>query len=317
MLLRVHRLVSAILLCTLALSVGTPALAQTRTSPVNFPAAGARTATLKDKITGDETLDFTLEAKAGMVLSVSLTSKNRQAYFNVLPAGSQDAIFIGPTTGTRFKGALPKDGTYVIRTFLMRAAARRNEKADIKLDIALTGGEVPAQTTQAAAPAAAAFDQTVELQGITFHVTSPNSAAGNSVTITPKGLAIDNAPVTVTALGPVLRAEAGDINTDGSPEIYVSLSPSAPDKPGSLIAFSTNNKKSMSQITVPELTANQAKGYRGGDEYALVENNIARRFPIYSTGANPKPTGKMRQLQYKLKAGEAAWVLKVDRVVEF
>jgi hypothetical protein len=30
-----------------------------------------------------------------------------------------------------------------------------------------------------------------------------------------------------------------------------------------------------------------------------------------------KPTGKVRQIQYKLQPGEAGWLLKADKVVEF
>jgi hypothetical protein len=50
----------------------------------------------------------------------------------------------------------------------------------------------------------------------------------------------------------------------------------------------------------------------------MVENNIVRRFPIYKdTDTDDKPTGGMRQLQYKLTQGEAGWVLKLDKVVEY
>ena len=80
------------------------------------------------------------------------------------------------------------------------------------------------------------------------------------------------------------------------------------------MALSANKKKSMSQIAVPELTPKQAKGYRGGDEFALVENAIARRFTLHN---GDKPTDRMRQLQYKLRPGEASWVLKVNRATEF
>jgi hypothetical protein len=56
----------------------------------------------------------------------------------------------------------------------------------------------------------------------------------------------------------------------------------------------------------------------GHDEFAVVEGIVAQRFPIYNQGdSNAKPTGKMRQLQYKLKQGEAGWVMKLDRVTEF
>ena len=33
--------------------------------------------------------------------------------------------------------------------------------------------------------------------------------------------------------------------------------------------------------------------------------------------SNAKPSGKMRQLQYKLKAGEAGWLLKLDKATEY
>ncbi|MEY3069543.1 MAG: hypothetical protein RLZZ456_1242, partial [Pseudomonadota bacterium] len=61
-----------------------------------------------------------------------------------------------------------------------------------------------------------------------------------------------------------------------------------------------------------------SKGYMGHDEFVVGEGIIAQRFPIYNEGDNnANPTGKTRQLQYKLTAGEAGWVMKVDRVVEF
>jgi hypothetical protein len=50
---------------------------------------------------------------------------------------------------------------------------------------------------------------------------------------------------------------------------------------------------------------------------AVVETVLARRFPIYGAGDPPVPTGQTRQLQYKLKPGEAGWVLSLDRVVEY
>lgn len=165
------------------------------------------------------------------------------------------------------------------------------------------------------AKATAAFDVTQKLHGIAFHVTSPNSAEKNTVTLTPSGLSAVNRAETVEAKGIVTGADIGDADADGSPEIYVYLRGTGPGAPGALVAFSANNKKSMSQITVPELSATEAKGYRGGDQFMLVENTIARRFALH--GADGKPTGKMRQIQYKLKKGEASWVLKADRVVEF
>jgi len=166
------------------------------------------------------------------------------------------------------------------------------------------------------ADTAAAFEATQSLQGITFKVTS----TGDTVTITPSGLGKDNSPVNAEVQGRVKRAEVADINADGSPEIYVFAAETGGDLRGSLIAYSANNKNSLSRIHLPPLEddAKNARGYRGRDEFAVVENILARRFPIYpDDAAKTGPTGKLRQLQYKLHTGEAGWVLKLDRVVEF
>ena len=124
-------------------------------------------------------------------------------------------------------------------------------------------------------------------------------------------------PVSAEVPGIVTAIEAADLNADGSPEIYIFT---ASDGRMALVAYSTNNKKSLTPIYLPELGSdpNHLRGYRGGDEFAVVENRLVRRFPLFpADSADPKPTGKMRQLQYRLHPGEAGWIFKLDRVVEF
>jgi hypothetical protein len=56
----------------------------------------------------------------------------------------------------------------------------------------------------------------------------------------------------------------------------------------------------------------------GHDEFAVIETTFVQRFPIYRAGeSNTKPTGGIRQLQYKLVPGEAGWILKLNRTVEY
>jgi hypothetical protein len=158
------------------------------------------------------------------------------------------------------------------------------------------------------------FDGKESLHGITFHVFSPNLRSGNHLTVTPSGLEADNTPVTMNVSGIITRMELADINADGSPEIYVY---GFDGNSQTVLAWSTNKKKSLSQITLPELGEN-AKGHRGGDEFAVVEGILAHRFPIYPDDKpESKPSGKTRQIQYKLHAGEAGWLLRADKVIEF
>ena len=159
------------------------------------------------------------------------------------------------------------------------------------------------------------FDKKEELQGITFQVFSPNTRSGNRLTVTPAGLEADITPLEMDVTGIITRSEVADINADGSPEIYVY---GFDGKSQTVLAWSANRKKSLSQITLPDLDAAQSKGYRGGDEFAVVEGILARRFPVYPDDEpDAKPSGKVRQIQYKLHPGEAGWLLKVDKVVEF
>jgi len=56
-----------------------------------------------------------------------------------------------------------------------------------------------------------------------------------------------------------------------------------------------------------ELSGNAAKGYRGLDQFALAEDSLSRRFPIYNPGdASGKPTGGLHQINYKLMAAKPA-----------
>jgi hypothetical protein len=111
-----------------------------------------------------------------------------------------------------------------------------------------------------------------------------------------------------------------DLNNDQSPEIYVYGREPGPQARGLLVAYSANNKKSLSEIYLPPLTEHQgaSAGYNGHDEMAVLEGVFGRRFPIFGQGGDPSsPTGKTRQLQYKLTAGEAGWVLKLDKMIEY
>jgi len=174
--------------------------------------------------------------------------------------------------------------------------------------------------SSAAPSAAAAFDQTLELQGVTFHVSCPNDSSAPTLKIVPAGLAIDNSPITREVDGHVVLAEVADLDVDGSPELYVYAQSVGSGSYGSLVAYAANKRKSLSEIYLPPIADDPraAKGYLGHDEFRVVESTLVRRFPVYRDGDNnAKPTGGWRQIQYKLAAGEAGWILRPDKVVEY
>lgn len=138
------------------------------------------------------------------------------------------------------------------------------------------------------------------------------------LTIQPVGLAEDNRELVRELKEEVKSAEIGDIDGDNSPELFFYVK--SGNNGLSLIGYSANNGKSMSEVSMTPIAENDKilDGYRGEDEYAMVENCLARRFPIYVKEGNEfKKSGKMRQIQYKLKLGEACKVLEIDKVIEF
>jgi hypothetical protein len=301
------RVLTVYLLCNL------PAFSaeQIRQEQIQFD-KGANSARVSGKIKGYQIIDYQLRAKAGQQMQVDFQPTNWSAYFNLLAPGSKDeAFFIGSSAGNHYAGNLPVDGLYTIRVYLMRSAARRNEKANYTLDISIKNQ--PGNTNTG-------FDRTLELQGISFHVTSANQGSINTLKIVPVGLEIDNSPIEREIDGTVTNAEVADINADGSPEIYVYATSAGSGSYGSLIGYSANHRKSLSEIYLPPLVDDlkNAKGYRGHDEFAVVEDVIVQRFPVYrENDTNANPTGGTRQRQLKLVPGEASWTLKVDRVVEY
>lgn len=165
-----------------------------------------------------------------------------------------------------------------------------------------------------------AYDQTLQLQGVTFRVQCDNAAALNTLTLTPSGLEIDNAPLTVEVDGFVTGAEVADLNGDGSPEVYVYVSSAGSGSYGSLAAWSANRSKSLSSIHLPDLAEDpvNGKGYMGHDALVVAEQYLVRSFPVYRQGdTNAAPSGGTRQLQYKLEPREATWQLVIEKRAEF
>ena len=167
---------------------------------------------------------------------------------------------------------------------------------------------------------AAGFDRTLELLGVRFHLTCPNEGSINKLTIRATGLPHAKQPIVVEIDGAVTGAEIDDLNGDRFPEIYVYVASAGSGSYGSLVAYASNRNKSLTPITLPDLMDDpkNSEGYMGHDQFAVGEGTLARRFPVYKPGdPNTKPSGGTRQLQYKLKAGEAGWKLVLDRVVHF
>lgn len=121
-------------------ALAVPVIAQSppRTERIHF-ARGESSATVRGVVRGYDSVDYVVSGRAGQTMSVSLRTQNRSAYFNVLPARGEEAIFNGSINGSQYNGRLRDNGDYRIRVYLMRNAARRGEVAAFNLTVGISG----------------------------------------------------------------------------------------------------------------------------------------------------------------------------------
>ncbi|MBB5691888.1 hypothetical protein FHS88_004049 [Roseomonas alkaliterrae] len=153
----------AVLLGLVALALPARA-AEVRTVHVHF-AHGASGATLSGHVAGREAVHYLLGLSAGQMLRVVLHSGSDAVGFNVFEPGHvpgrDGALYIGEQGGTQMEVRTAHSGDYLIQVFLNRAAARRGERANYRIEVSATGG--------AAAAPSRPHDATVP--GTNFHAT--------------------------------------------------------------------------------------------------------------------------------------------------
>lgn len=152
---------AALLTGVLLASAATAAAPEPKPQEIRF-APGSSGAEVKGKVKGDATNTYRLVAGAGQTLSVELKTANGAQYFNIVSPGSNEAMYMSETAGQQAKVVLPTDGAYLVKTFLMRSAARRGQAANYTLTVSVTGAALPAL------PGA----QDAKVAGTRFHATA-------------------------------------------------------------------------------------------------------------------------------------------------
>lgn len=162
------------------------------------------------------------------------------------------------------------------------------------------------------------FEETCKGDGFEIRILAEKEDAVWKFQLEPRGMSSDSRVQTFEKEVPPTRILFQDMSGDGVEELFVIFTSSGSGSYGSVMAFSTNGKKALTDIVIDEPDSKNLEGYMGHDEFEVVENTFIRRFPVFKPGdTNSKPTGGWRQFQYKLRSGEAAWHLRLDRVVSF
>ncbi len=152
------------------------------------------------------------------------------------------------------------------------------------------------------------IDTTVLLNKTGYKVYCNNKRAeSNDIVISPVGFENTAREMNFVIKGKLAKAVVDDFNHDGFPDLVIYVYGGVDGTYGTVYALTSNENKSCSGIIFPDLLDDSKLriGYKGHDEFSLLEGTIMRRFPLYDTlQINPQPTASKRVVQYQLGKNE-------------
>lgn len=114
-----------------------------KTQAVEF-VEGVTSAKMTGRLTGYETMTYTLVGRAGQSARIVFRPDNGECEFLVYrpgqTPGQNEAFFNGSNMGNEFTGILPSNGTYTVWVGLSREAARSLQSCGYSIAFSLSGG---------------------------------------------------------------------------------------------------------------------------------------------------------------------------------
>jgi hypothetical protein len=143
-----------------------------------------------------------------------------------------------------------------------------------------------------------------------------------NLSITPVGFESGSREITLEIKGRILSTESADLNNDGFPDLVLYVYSSDVNGYGKVFGIYSDKNQGIRPIIFPDIMDDMklSMGYKGHDEYSLVEGNLMRRFPVYQKvdSVTNTPTGMIRQIQYRVVPTEQeGFKFKVLRSFEF
>ena len=152
------------------------------------------------------------------------------------------------------------------------------------------------------------FDSTVNVGRVGYRVSTNNkNPERNEVLVKMNGFDKEARPVEFYARGRVAGARIDDLNTDGFPDLLIYVFSGSSGEFGTIYVFISQENKTLVPVLLPDpmLDGKLNQGYKGYDEFSMLDGTILRKFPIYKTGDEKgKPTGGSRVVQYQAARDE-------------
>jgi hypothetical protein len=148
------------------------------------------------------------------------------------------------------------------------------------------------------------IDTTVKIGKVGYRVECKNKRVDeNQVDIRPIGFDNSARELPFMLRGRVAKAEIDDLNGDGFPDLVIYIYTDSAAIFGTVDAFISKANKSIVGCPLPDamMDGKINQGYKGHDQFSLMEGYLMDKFPIYKAGdEKDKPSGGMRVVLYQL-----------------
>ncbi|MDE3143482.1 MAG: hypothetical protein KGL19_04960 [Bacteroidota bacterium] len=166
------------------------------------------------------------------------------------------------------------------------------------------------------------IDTTVKVGKAGYKIICNNKSADkNLASLKPIGFESDAREMEFYIKGRIKTVQIDDFNNDGFPDLII-FSTGGDENPMehiNIYAIASVENKSYAPIYFPDILddAKLRDGYKGQDQFSLMEGTIFRTFPIFKPDdAADKPTGGKRVVQYKMVSEEGIFKFKAVRTYE-
>ena len=160
------------------------------------------------------------------------------------------------------------------------------------------------------------IDSTLKIGKVGYRITCTNKSPDqNELRIRPVGFENTARDLAFYIKGRVVKAEIDDLNNDNYPDLVVYIFSGSNAEFGTVYVFASEENKSISPFGLPDamLDGKLKIGYKGYDQFTLIQGRLLREYPIYKDGdAKGKPTGGKRIVQYSVVPGGGGYQFKVQ-----
>jgi hypothetical protein len=151
-------------------------------------------------------------------------------------------------------------------------------------------------------------DTTVKVGKVGYRVSCKNKKYDeNQLEVRPVGMDNQAREMNFMLRGRVAKAEIDDLNGDGYPDLVLYVYMDSLANFGTVYAFVSKANKSITGCVLPDpmMDGKINAGYKGHDQFSLMEGFLLDKFPIYKAGDDQdKPSGGTRVILYQLVPDE-------------